>query len=202
MRHDYNKNNNELQQLPSITIFFISITTWSFVVYSLISTLGILANVLLLLAIYKDPLKCFHDATSIFIINMSLSDLVNPLCNGRTFTLEDIIWKYLWITIFCFSSQFLTYPSLFVLAFERSLAVICPLWHRVHIRRKVCYMVNYNLVVLCSVRWSECCVFRQRTNWNSKICFDVTNCFFRCVDSCIFLRLVYVNSKTTFSNKK
>lgn len=163
--------NHSNPELPSITIFFVSVTTWSFVVYSLISVLGIIANILLLLAIYKDPLKCFHDATSIFISNMSLSDLVNLL-----FAMEEVLrsrtsfgsiyglpssvslinWSAFEFTVF------LTYPSLFVLALERSLAVIYPLWHKVHITRNVCYVWLIIILSFCALYTGVIVVYLEK----------------------------------------
>ena len=161
-----NDSNSTYQLEPQcpetfMRIFFADITTWNFVVYLLISVTGTLANVLLILAFFKDPLKCYHDATSCFIINLSLSDLLNLLFSmeelilsrtqyGSIYGLPPLISTINW-AIFEFAA-FLTFPSTFVLALERSLAIIYPLWHKVHITPSTCY-------IWLTIVWLFCCVF-------------------------------------------
>ena len=195
-----NRNNSEL----SVTILFVSVTTWSFVVYSLISVLGIFANILLLLAIFKDPLKCFHDVTSIFIINMSLSDLVNLLfvieevllsmtSFGNIHGLPSLVFRINW-SAYEFTA-FLTYPSLLVLSLERSLAIICPLWHRVHITRSVCYVWLTIVLLLCALYTGVNAVYLEKGQLEiakyvltlPTVCFSVSSLALSCV-SCMLIQ--------------
>ena len=148
MNHTNSTFEFELESL-TILVFFGQITTWSFVVYLSISITGVFANVLLILAIFKDPLKCFRDATTYFIINMSVSDILNLL-----FAMEELFLSrtkygsiddlpptvsYFNRAIFHFTA-FLTYPSIFALGLERSLAIIYPLWHKVHVTPRTCFI--------------------------------------------------------------
>jgi hypothetical protein len=145
-----NHTNSTFELEPQrMSIFFGHITTWSFVVYLLISITGVVANVLLLLAIFKDPLKCFRDATTYLIVNLSLSDILNlVLAIEELFLLQtkygsiyDLPPRVAVINYAVFEfTAFLTYPSIFALALERSLAIIYPLWHKVHITSSTSYI--------------------------------------------------------------
>ena len=127
--------------------FFGKVTIWSFTVYTLILITGMMANGFLLLAIFKDPLKCFSTPTTYFIVNLAISDLLNLAVSlenlfltqtqyGSVYGLPKIagyISKILWEIIVN-----VTFPSVFSLALERCLAVSRPLWHRVRITSRVC----------------------------------------------------------------
>ena len=127
--------------------FFGKVTIWSFTVYTLILITGMIANGFLLLAIFKDPLKCFSTPTTYFIVNLAISDLLNLAVSlenlfltqtqyGSVYGLPKIagnVSNILWVIIFN-----LTFPSVFSLALERCLAVSRPLWHRVRITSRVC----------------------------------------------------------------
>ena len=128
---------------PTDYLLFGNGTTWSFTVYALISITGIIANVFLLLAIFKDPLKCFSTPTTYFIVNLAVSDLLNlAVCLTCVFLIQtkygglnELAWN---ITLLSWEITFnLTFPSVFSLALGRCLAVSRPLWHRVRITSRV-----------------------------------------------------------------
>ena len=52
--------------------YFSELTTWNYVVFSSILLCGIVENGLLLFAMYKDPLKCFRNPTSILVSNFPI----------------------------------------------------------------------------------------------------------------------------------
>ena len=119
---------------------------WNTVVGISIISCGIVANVLLLLAMYKDPLKCFSNSTSYFIANLAFSDVLNLLFYLSEFCL------YIITTDLTYSTQaemeakiavnhlfFLsTFWSILCLSLERFLSIAWPLWHNVHMTPKVC----------------------------------------------------------------
>lgn len=124
------------------------IKTWNFIVYILIALTGAVANVLLLLAIVKDPLKCFRNPMSWFIANLAFSDLLNALLNVEELCVALTSYESMLclpgvtpirinisVYIFVFA---LTFPSVFSLALERYFAIARPLWHKVHISPRVC----------------------------------------------------------------
>ena len=127
---------------PTDYLLFGKGTTWSLTVYALILITGIIANGFLLLAMFKDPLKCFSTPTTYFIVNLAVSDLFNlATCLTVVFLVQIKygngsvvkLWETLWELIFN-----LTFPSVFSLALERCLALSLPLWHRVRITSRVC----------------------------------------------------------------
>lgn len=138
----------QYEQYNSAT-FFSELTTWNYAGFSIIIFCGILANVLLLFAIYRDPLRCFRN---FFVSNLAVSDLLNGciyMCEilfSLTCAWEETsqLWAEIYISLF--TCIFLaTFPAVFCLAVERHLAVTRPLWHRVHANRRSC---SYCLIVL------------------------------------------------------
>ena len=142
------------------SIFHAETTSWNILIYFLISVIGAIVHVLLLAAMFKDPLKCFHDATSRFIINMAVSDLLNLMITIEEFFLIRARYGGMYglpkagfavnHSIYNLAA-FSTYPSIFSLALERSLSVIFPLWHRVNVSPKVCYIWLTTLWLISAV---------------------------------------------------
>ena len=140
-------NNSFTVQSSPFQLFFVRITTWNFIIYSLITLTGAVANGLLLLAAFKDPLKCFRSPTSYFVVNLAVSDFLNSLIlftelclslthYGSVYGLPTLALNiYLPFFNFVF---LLTFPSVFSVAVERFLAISRPLWHKVHLTRQVC----------------------------------------------------------------
>ena len=129
------------------TILFAEPKLWSFVCFIFLSTTAVVANGLLMFAMIKDPLKCFGNTTSNFVLNLAISDFLNPL-----FFMEDsLLWltkfgsvqglprTWMIINIGLFETMVLgNFISLFSLALERCLGIVLPLWHKVHVTQKVC----------------------------------------------------------------
>ena len=141
-------NSSKEEPIKFVPIFFAKTQLWSFVYYIAVTTFAIFANSLLIFAMLKDPLKCFRNATSIFVFHLAFSDLLNSL----EFMEESLLWltkyggmdglpwpfrtlNYLVFEVFFFSNM----PSIFSLALERCLGIVFPLWHKVNITAKVCY---------------------------------------------------------------
>ena len=122
---------------------------WSQAVYISILLIGATANVLLLLAIRKDPLKCFRNPTMYFISNLAIADLLNSLFHLQEMLLS--LTKYKSIT--CLSGAWkrfnlsflifvylLTFPCVSILALERYVSIARPLWHQVNVTSRLCFV--------------------------------------------------------------
>lgn len=96
-----------------------------------ICTTGILANVLLLVALIKDPLKCFRNSATYLIANLSISDLCVSLCIMSNLLGQDPVLEF--VTFVFFYSSMLT---IFSIAFDRYLMIVHPFRHRVLISGK------------------------------------------------------------------
>ena len=129
--------------------FLGTIVTWNLTVYLSIIVIAAIANVLLLLAIYKNPLKYFRNPTTYFIANLAISDLLNSLFHFE----EVFVTQTTYRSTFCFPgalgtinsaildfSYFLTFPSVAVLALERYVSIAHPLWHQVKVTSRLCYI--------------------------------------------------------------
>ena len=141
-------NSSKEEAIKFIPIFFAKTQLWSFVYYITVTTFAIFTNSLLIFAMLKDPLKCFPNATSIFVFHLAFSDLLISVM----FMEESLMWltnyggidglpwpfrilNYLVFEVFFFSNM----PSIFSLALERCLGIVFPLWHKVNITANVCY---------------------------------------------------------------
>lgn len=143
-----NESWSETYEVENV-LFFSKLTTWNYVVFSVIILCGIVTNSLLLFAIHKDPLRCLRTPTAIFIFNLAVSDLLSNCINftelllsivlkfGRMIAIPNLMGEILLFIHECLF--FSTFPSVFSIAVERYLAVCRPLWHNVHVTRRVCY---------------------------------------------------------------
>ena len=130
---------------PTMMISFPDAAYASMLVINLI---GILGNVLLIVAHVKDPLRLLKSPSSTFIFNIALIDalisciLVVGMIQTLTGVEKSPNWDYslagsisYFLFSLCYSTVFASYLSL---AIERFLSVAYPLWHRTHITRSVC----------------------------------------------------------------
>jgi hypothetical protein len=127
--------------------FLGDIVPWSLTVYLSIIVIAKIANVLLLFAIYKDPLKCLRNPSAYFIANLSIADLLILLFHFEELLASQTTYKSTfclpgaWGTfhgIFGGFVYFLTFPSVTVLALERYVSVAHPLWHQVKVTSRLC----------------------------------------------------------------
>ena len=113
-----------------------------------INLIGILGNVLLIVAHVKDPLRLLKSPSSTFIFNIGLVDVLLScfFLAAATRALAGIKKSPDWddslasaILHFLFSLFYSTVFASYVgLAIERFLSVAYPLWHRTHITSSVC----------------------------------------------------------------
>lgn len=113
----------------------------SIAITSVIPLIGFVANLLLIIAHVKDPLKTFKTSSSSFILNIAVIDMlasfvwiITTACAMKCTTPDfcDIIWKVLMVIMTISPLSFLS------LSIERFCSVAYPLWHRVRITTPVC----------------------------------------------------------------
>ena len=105
---------------------------------SITSTLGAVLNILLLIALIKDPLKCFRNSATYLVMNLSVSDCLTciiSVChrvtksdnNGVPFVFECLL---MWFT----SASIM---SIFSVSVDRFLIVVYPIKHRIYTTGKI-----------------------------------------------------------------
>ena len=132
-----------------------NITTFSFafeypyIAYSIIGFFGVTSNALLVIALIKDPLKCFKNSGTYFFINLSVSDLLTSLygfslLHKAIFTSEfKMVTKFLTLTI-----GIVSFATMASVSIDRFLLVAYPLKHHQLLTRKV--MILWLLVIWIS----------------------------------------------------
>ena len=158
---DWNSTNNTLEFNDDCKPFLGNIVTWQFIIYLSVLVIAVIANILLLFAIHKDPLKCFRNPTTYFIANLAIADLLNSLVN----TEEVLLSQTTYSSINCFTGiggtihiatsnfiYFLAFPAVAVLALERYVSIAYPFWHQVNLTVKLCY-------IWIAVVWLVNCIY-------------------------------------------
>ena len=116
------------------TFIIFNLTNISFFVTAL---LGAASNVLLLIALYKDPLKCFRNSGTYFIVNLSISDLLT--CVFVPFFLHVIVIAdssaVFGLLVVSFGN--VSFVSIASISVDRCLLVAYPLKHHQLIVGKV-----------------------------------------------------------------
>ena len=117
-----------------------------------VNFIGILGNLLLIIAHIKDPLKLLKSSSSLFILNIAIVDLfislvlltVTVMLSPESYVVNSSAWDtssgYLndtivFLLVLFYSMSFALYLSLGI---QRFCSVAFPLWHRVNIRTRVC----------------------------------------------------------------
>ena len=150
-----------------------------------------MANGLLLFAIYRDPLRCFHNPTTIFVLNLTVSDLLNNCINfselflsltniGGVHGLPKLLGKIVHSTFDCLF--FSTFPFVFSMAVERYLAISRPLWHKVYVTRRFC---GYWTVALWLINFGYSGISIALRNSNLEQIYETV------VQSCIYMSFYF-----------
>ena len=158
---DWNSTNNTIEFNDHCKSFFGNIVTWKLIIYLSVLVIAVIANILLLFAIYKDPLKCFRNPTTCFIANLAIADLMNALVHPE----EVLLTQTTYSSIYCFTGiggtihiatshfiYFLACPAVAVLALERYVSIAYPFWHKVNFTVKLCY-------IWMAVIWLVNCIY-------------------------------------------
>ena len=118
------------------------------------STFGAVFNILLLIALIKDPLKCFRNSATYFVMNLSVSDcltcivsvchwVTKPDNNGVSFaSIESLL---IW-----FSSASVLW--IFSISVDRYIIIVYPIKHRILIKGKI-------MILWLATVWSLSSVF-------------------------------------------
>ena len=100
---------------------------------------GVISNGLLLLAIFKDPLKCFRNSATYFVINLSVSDCLTCLFSPIYYiTLLNLVsLRYETFKLFVQLCECASILSLTTIAIDRFLIIVYPIKHRIFMRGKI-----------------------------------------------------------------
>ena len=97
-----------------------------FLPVQIICFIGILANLMLLIAFIKDPLKCFRNSATYLVGNLALSDLLVNLISMTRMFLESQNEVVVFLHLFSFYSML----TIFSIALDRYLMITYPFKHR------------------------------------------------------------------------
>ena len=132
-----------------------NIVVWDLTVYLSLTIIGVAANLLLLFAIHKDPLKCFRNPTTYFIVNVAITNVLNILYYAQEVLVSRTLcvpgaWTKINLAFGSFV-HFLTFPSVTALALERYVSIARPLWHKVNVTSRLCYIWIAVVWVVCFI---------------------------------------------------
>jgi hypothetical protein len=158
---EWNSSDDSSDECGTHLTFSGTLVAWNLSIYLCIIVIAAISNILLLFAIYKNPLKCFRNPTSYFIANLAVADLLNSLGS-----LEDaFVSQTKYTSVYCLPGvwgrinsgisnfvYFLTFPSVTILALERFVSIACPLWHKVKVTPRMCY-------IWIAMVWFMNCIF-------------------------------------------
>ena len=103
-----------------------------------ICTLGVVSNVLLLVAFIKDPLKCFRNSGTYLVMNLSVSDCLTSLIGLLSnITVTGRISSHLILQFFNHSTAGASFISITSISVDRFLMVTSPIKHRILMQGKV-----------------------------------------------------------------
>ncbi len=135
-----------------------------------ICILGVVSNGLLLLAFFKDPLKCFRNSATHFVTNLSISDCLTCLfalfldITANYMTPENheiILFLALWF-------ETVSLASLTSISIDRFLTVAYPIKHRILIKGKVIFLWLAVIWIFgCSLSVIPLVYARQNNNTNT-----------------------------------
>ncbi len=103
----------------------------------IISVLGVSLNVLLLVAILKDPLKCFRNSGTCLVMNLAVSDCLTCLVAPFYLVSSDVIPG--WYRIFEFLVMWFgtaSFVSIASISIDRFLLVAYPIKHHIKMKGK------------------------------------------------------------------
>ena len=106
----------------------------------IISILGVISNILLLVAFIKDPLKCFRNSATYLVMNLTVSDclscLLGPVFHVSVITIDySTGWRLIYAQL-VFWLGTASMVSIASISVDRFLMVAYPLKHRILVRGK------------------------------------------------------------------
>ena len=119
----------------------------------IICILGVVSNVLLLVAFIKDPLKCFRNSGTYLVMNLSVSDcltcLLSLVSNITGRASSHLIWRFfiLWM-------GGVSFISITSISIDRFLMVAFPVKHRILMKGKIMMLwIAAIWVASCVLPW-------------------------------------------------
>ena len=89
-------NNSTNLSAPADPTFYLTTQLATAICLMILSPVTIISNVLLLLAIFKDPLKCFRTPSTYFIVALALVDLTTGLLIEPFFIMDRMVRYLTW----------------------------------------------------------------------------------------------------------
>lgn len=77
-----------INQTQELRLMYTKTEFASAIILTILSPVSVLANVLVLVAVYMDPLKCFRKPTTVFVLNLSVADLICGLIVEPSFAFK------------------------------------------------------------------------------------------------------------------
>ena len=109
--------------------------------HHILSFIGIICNILLLIGLIKDPLKCFRNSASYLILNLAFSDLLTCV-----YKICDIYWNLCVefdvnvIQIFDVA-EYISWLSILFISLDRYLSVVHPMKYNILVTGKKTFVV-------------------------------------------------------------
>ena len=110
----------------------------------IISMIGIISNMLLLVAFIKVPLKCFRNSATYLVMNLSVCDclscLLGPLFHASVLTTDNSTgWRFIYTHI-AFWFGIASIVTITSISIDRFLMIAYPLKHRILVERKAMFV--------------------------------------------------------------
>ena len=96
---------------------------------------GVISHVLLLVAFIKDPLKCFRNSATYFVMNLAVSDSLPSLLHSLLVVYSIPHWIYMYFLVFWL--WFASILSIISVSIDRFLIVAYPIKYRILMKGKV-----------------------------------------------------------------
>jgi hypothetical protein len=124
---------------------------YTIIIFLVVCIFGVISQVLLIIALIKDPLKCFKNSGTYLVGNLAVSDFLTCLLSPFVFYVPKN-----WVLQFAvWSSVGVSNVTLASISLDRFLLVVYPLKHRVLMERKV-------VIVWLACIWLISSVFPMR----------------------------------------
>ena len=96
---------------------------------------GLISHVLLFVAFIKDPLKCFRNSATYFVMNLAASDSLPSLLHSLLVVYSIPNWIYMYFLVFWL--WFASILSIISVSIDRFLIVVYPMKYRILMKGKV-----------------------------------------------------------------
>ena len=116
----------------------------------IICILGVLSNVLLLIAFIKDPLKCFRNSGTYLVVNLSVSDCLTCLISSVVY-IRGRNQNHLILYFPMFWLAGVSFISIASISIDRFLMIAYPIKHRILMKGKVVILWIAAIWILSSV---------------------------------------------------